>query len=172
MADAPFTVRLAEALATLAAGAATFYARWRLLRGRKPAGGPTRPGVLTVQADRAARVVVVENELVLLELLSTTLRGAGFEIAAEALGIHEALRIDLRGVDAAVVDIRLNGTSGLEMIEHCRRVVPKMCIIAMSGDEGMTVDAIRAGADDFFTKGVGSRGLIEMLNRLLARPTD
>jgi ActR/RegA family two-component response regulator len=151
----------------IAAGAA-----WQVLsRRRKPrADGPTRAGVAPAKAARQARVVIVENHDILLDLLVRWLRDAGFEVIGEAASLEEAMRLPFTAADAAVVDLKLNGgpPAGLDVLRRYREECPDMILIAMSGYDDHRTAAIKAGADEFFAKGSPAGDVVHLLNRLLA----
>jgi two-component system, OmpR family, KDP operon response regulator KdpE len=115
-------------------------------------------------------VLAVDDELQILRALKLTLRPAGYEVLTAA-GMEQALDVAaVSHVDAAIVDLLLPDGDGIEL---CRRLREwsEMPIIVLSavGEEAQKVRALRAGADDYVTKPVGSEELVARLEAVLRR---
>jgi len=111
---------------------------------------------------RAARVLLVDDERDLVELLAFLVEQAGFlPIRAgdptEALGALES-----EDPAVAVVDLNLSSSSGFELITEIRRRKPKIPIIVLTarGSESDKVRALDTGADDYVVKPFAHRELI------------
>lgn len=118
----------------------------------------------------AQRILVVDDEPQILRALRVVLRDAGFEpllaeTAAEALD-----RAAVRPPEAAIVDLMLPDTDGVELTRSLREW-SEMPILVLSavGEEEQKVRALEAGADDYITKPFGSRELIARLQAALRR---
>jgi two-component system response regulator HydG len=100
------------------------------------------------------RILIVDDEKSMCELLETDLRLRGFEPVGRT-SADEALRlIKEEDFDVLLTDLRMPGTSGTEL---CERVVanrPDVPVVVMTafGSLETAVAAIRAGAYDFVTK--------------------
>ena len=70
-----------------------------------------------------------------------------------------------------LLDVRMAGISGLELQGRLTERGSKLPIIFLTGypDIGVTVKAIKAGADDFLIKPVGSEDLLRAIARAIAR---
>jgi two-component system KDP operon response regulator KdpE len=117
-----------------------------------------------------ARVLACDDELQIVRALKVILREAGFEAIVAADG-QEALDLAaVRNPDAAIIDLVLPDTDGVEV---CRRIREwsEMPIIVLSavGEESSKVAALAAGADDYVTKPFGPRELIARLEAALRR---
>lgn len=103
--------------------------------------------------DRPARVLVVEDEVLIRILVSESLRDAGFEVI-EAFNGDEAMDI-LRAtpaVDLVLSDVRMPGAvDGLELLRRVRARLPALPVILTSGhlDPGV---AMVEGATHFLAK--------------------
>lgn len=118
----------------------------------------------------AQRILVVDDEPQILRALRVVLRDAGFEpvlaeTAAEALD-----RAAVRPPEAAIVDLMLPDTDGVELTRSLREW-SEMPILVLSavGEEEQKVRALEAGADDYITKPFGSRELVARLQAALRR---
>jgi two-component system KDP operon response regulator KdpE len=116
------------------------------------------------------RILVVDDEPQILRALRVVLRDAGFEpvlaeTAAEALD-----RAAVRPPEAAIVDLMLPDTDGVELTRSLRGW-SEMPILVLSavGEEEQKVRALEAGADDYITKPFGSRELVARLQAALRR---
>lgn len=82
------------------------------------------------------RIVIVENEGLLLDLLTDALRGRGIEVVARARTREEALPlVDETAPDLALLDIRLvdsRDTDGLELAEVVRARYPDVGLLMLS----------------------------------------
>lgn len=101
------------------------------------------------------RVLVVEDEDSIRELIALNLRMAGWEVA-EAASAERALELlgEGGGFDAAVLDVMLPGMNGFSLCETIRRDDDAIGIIILSA-KGLEEDKIRGlsiGADDYMTK--------------------
>ncbi|ANX04069.1 sigma-54-dependent transcriptional regulator [Immundisolibacter cernigliae] len=119
----------------------------------------------------APRVLIVDDEPDLCELLAITLRGMGLQ--SDSTGTLVAARQALTDASyrLCLCDLRLPDGSGLELIEHIQRTQPHLpvAMITAHGDVGAAVAAMKAGAFDFVNKPVnvqGLRGLIDQALRL------
>jgi DNA-binding NtrC family response regulator len=100
------------------------------------------------------RVLLVEDELRLREMLLRAVREMDFEIAA-APSAEAALRLlENQTFDIAIVDLNLPGMNGLEFLEmtHKRWPMLQSVILTGFGDLDAARKAIRIDAVDFLTK--------------------
>src|SRR5919198_714532 len=85
---------------------------------------------------RPITVVVVDDEELLRLSLARALTGAGLELVGEAGSAEEALElvVDLRP-DVVLVDLRLPGLSGIELIERLALLAPASRALVLTGGE-------------------------------------
>jgi DNA-binding response OmpR family regulator len=125
-------------------------------------------------ASRVPRVLVVEDEPNIRELVCLHLKLEGYECEAQgdgqvALGRAEAERFDL-----LVLDVMLPGLDGLSLCRAVRngrlnRDVPILMLTARR-EESDKVVGLESGADDYLTKPFGIRELVARARALLRRP--
>src|SRR5436305_8586714 len=105
-------------------------------------------------ASSGRRVLVIEDEGRLRDMLQRAVRDMGFEITT--VGSAEAgMRIlEDRTIDILIVDLNLPGMGGLEMLEIVHRRWPDMQAIVVTGfgDLQSAKKAMRMDAVDFLTK--------------------
>ena len=114
------------------------------------------------------RVLVVEDEANIREMIALNLRLAGME-AVEAESAEAALPLLEKkpGCDAAILDVMLPGMNGFSLCETIRRTDQKIGIIILSakGQEQDKIRGLSIGADDYMTKPFS---VSELLARVLA----
>ncbi len=116
------------------------------------------------------RILVVDDDPTLRELLSTYLVANGFTVMA--VGDGTAMRTALAGglPDAIVLDLMLPGEDGLALTRAVRTQsnVP-ILMLSARGEEVDRVIGLEVGADDYLAKPFGPRELLARLRALLRR---
>jgi two-component system copper resistance phosphate regulon response regulator CusR len=119
------------------------------------------------------RVLVVEDEPEVSDLLSRTLREAGWAVDAVARGLAALEHLAVTEYDIAVVDIGLPDVDGVEV---CRRLrarggtTPVLILTAFGGISDR-VRGLDAGADDYLAKPFAIEELLARLRALSRRPS-
>ena len=118
------------------------------------------------------RVLVVEDEDSIRELIALNLRMADYEVLeAESAEKGLALLGSEGGCDAAVLDVMLPGMNGFSLCEAIRRDDANIGIIILSA-KSMEQDKIRGlsiGADDYMTKPFSVSELLARIDALCRR---
>ena len=118
------------------------------------------------------RVLVVEDEASIREMVALNLKMAGWEVV-EAPSAERALELMHSGehCDAALLDIMLPGMDGLSLCETIRRDDSDIGIIIVSakGQESDKIRGLSIGADDYITKPFSVSELIARLEALTRR---
>ena len=118
------------------------------------------------------RVLVVEDEASIREMVTLNLKMAGWEVV-EAPSAERALELMHHGeeCDAALLDIMLPGMDGLSLCETIRRENNEIGIIIVSakGQESDKIRGLSIGADDYITKPFSVSELVARLEALTRR---
>jgi DNA-binding NtrC family response regulator len=113
------------------------------------------------------RLIFVEDDQTLGKVLSKELAAAGFEVRLfrTAEGVVECARETQPHV--ALVDLKLPGRSGLDLLRELRELYPDLQVVMLTGHGGVpeAVEAMRAGAYDFLTKPTRLDSLEQILRR-------
>ncbi len=122
------------------------------------------------------RVLVVDDEADILELVDYNLSRNGFETTCVASGEAALADARRRPPDLVVLDLMLPGLSGLEVCRVLKadprtRAVPVLMLTAR-GEESDIVRGLEMGADDYVTKPFSPRVLIARVRALLRRNDD
>lgn len=114
-----------------------------------------------------ASVLIVDDEALMRIPLSDSLTAEGYEVYQAASG-EDALRaLATRSFDIAVIDLRLPGIDGLELIKKMRADACGADTIVMTayGTVASAVEAMKLGARDFLTKPFETEALLELVDR-------
>jgi DNA-binding response OmpR family regulator len=119
------------------------------------------------------KILVVDDEPVLVETIAYNLQQAGYQVttAVDGASALEAARRETP--DLVILDILLPEMDGLEVCrqlrrEHTTSTTPIMMLTA-KGDEIDKVVGLEVGADDYVTKPFGRRELLARVRALLRR---
>jgi DNA-binding NarL/FixJ family response regulator len=122
------------------------------------------------QADKKKVLIVDDHPVVRQGIAQTLEQEADLTVCGEAEDVRGALEaIDEFEPDAAVVDISLRDSSGIELIKHIRARRPALPVLVLSmHDESLYAErAIRAGARGYLTKADSAEKIVEGLRAIL-----
>ncbi len=114
------------------------------------------------QGKKKQRILYIDDELLVRESLAKYLERSGYEVIQAETGESGIEIFRLRKPDAVLVDLRMPGMGGLEVLERVSRENPETPVVLISG-AGMLQDAIEAlrlGAWDFITKPIQDLALL------------
>jgi two-component system phosphate regulon response regulator PhoB len=120
-----------------------------------------------------SRILVVEDESAIAELISINLRHAGFEVTIATNAPSAQAAVDGVLPDLVVLDWMLPGQSGLALAKRWRseartREMPIIMLTARA-DESDKVSGLDAGADDYLTKPFSTNELMARIRAVLRR---
>jgi two-component system OmpR family response regulator len=126
------------------------------------------------QPAKEARLLVVDDEPNILELLSASLRFAGFDVATATNG-NEALRVaESYRPDLMVLDVMMPGLDGFEVVRRLRQDeqrVPVLFLTAKDATEDK-IAGLTLGGDDYITKPFSLEEVIARIRAVLRRLTN
>ena len=125
---------------------------------RRPDGSPVR-------------VLVVDDEQTLAELVSIALRYEGWDIQTAGDGRTAVSVAREFRPDAVILDIMLPDVSGLEVLSRLRAELPHVCVLFLTARDAVEdrVAGITAGGDDYVTKPFSLEEVLARLRGLLRR---
>ena len=143
------------------------------MTGRQPgaaASGAQAP-VLQRADGTPIRVLVVDDEPSLAELLASVLRYEGWEIQTAGDGSSAVRTAREFRPDAVVLDIMLPDFDGLEVLRRVRAELPHVCVLFLTARDAVEdrVVGITAGGDDYVTKPFSLEEVLARLRGLLRR---
>ena len=118
------------------------------------------------------RLLVIEDEERLVEVLKSALGRAGFVVDAVRTAADAREALALVAYDAAILDLGLPDGDGLQLLAEARRAgrnIPALVLTARDAVEDR-VQGLDAGADDYLVKPFAMTELIARTKALLRRP--
>jgi two-component system KDP operon response regulator KdpE len=122
------------------------------------------------------RVLVVEDEVMLLSTLRLTLDRNGFDVDAVATGADALAALQRRHPDVVLLDLGLPDMDGVEVVRQARSLgfTTRLVVLSARGSDRDKVLALDLGADDYLTKPFSMPELLARLRvalRHLGPPT-
>ncbi|UUZ75756.1 phosphate regulon transcriptional regulator PhoB [Polaromonas sp. P1(28)-13] len=119
------------------------------------------------------RVLIVEDEPAIAELIAVNLRHGGFDPVVAEDSVTAQRELDAVLPDVILLDWMLPGQSGLALARHWRKQartksIPILMLTAR-GDEPDKVAGLDAGADDYITKPFSTQELLARIRAVLRR---
>src|SRR5690348_11532907 len=139
------------------------------------AGEAQSPGTRNADVQRPdgtpVRVLVVDDEPSLAELLASVLRYEGWNVVTAGSGAEAVRTAREFRPDAVVLDIMLPDFNGLEVMRRLRAELPQVCVLFLTARDAVEdrVAGITAGGDDYVTKPFSLEEVLARLRGLLRR---
>ena len=132
---------------------------------------PAQPTPLTRPDGTALRVLTVDDEPSLTELLAMAMRYEGWEVTTAATGTEAVQAARAVKPDAIVLDMMLPDFDGLEVMRRIRTEQPDVPVIFLTAKDGVAdrITGLTAGGDDYVTKPFSLEEVIARLRGLLRR---
>jgi two-component system, NtrC family, response regulator HydG len=101
-----------------------------------------------------ASLLIVDDEAIVRESLGKWFREEGYEVGTAEDASDALTRLAERRWDLALVDIKMPGTDGIELLGRLREVAPELVVIMITGYASVdtAVRALKLGAYDYITK--------------------
>ena len=149
-----------------------------------PVAGEVSAGALADEARRAVhmgkvrrpgektRILAVDDEPQILRFLQRSLGEAGYQPIVTTDPSQVAKLVEMEEPDLVLLDLKLPGTGGFELLERIREFsgVPVIFLTASDRDED-AVRALKTGADDYITKPFSPSELLARIEAALRRRT-
>ncbi|GMU24585.1 MAG: sigma-54-dependent Fis family transcriptional regulator [Phycisphaerae bacterium] len=102
------------------------------------------------------RILIVEDEVPLARSMGEALSDAGHEVHMVHVGEKVPAEFRAFGPEIVLLDVRLGGVSGLNLLEDIKREAPdtQAIVVTAYGSVEVAVEAMKKGAADFLTKPV------------------
>ena len=116
-------------------------------------------------------ILIVDDEKGQRDILNLILKKEGYDIV-DVPGVREALaQLEKREFDLIMTDLKMQGQSGLDLLEKVQVYDPQQCIIMMTahGSVDSAVEAMRKGAFDYLEKPLERDDLVLTLLRAFER---
>ncbi len=120
------------------------------------------------------RVLLVDDEVGYLEVLSKRLRLRGFDISTARSGAEAIRAVRKQDFDAAVLDLKMEDMDGIDVLKVLKKMLPSLQVIMLTGhgSEEAARDGMANGAFDYLIKPIGLDTLIDTIKAAVAAMTD
>ena len=114
-------------------------------------------------------VLIVDDEINIRQLMSRYLKLEGIQSSEAENGLSAQRMLREQGFDACIIDLRMPGMNGLELIQWIRSEGLRMPIIMISahGEISDAVTALKEGAQDYIVKPFDPEELVLRLKKLV-----
>lgn len=125
----------------------------------------------TISPTPAARILLVDDEENILELLSVSLRFQGFEVATARTGAEGVDRARAFRPDALILDVMMPGMDGMGLLKRLRADGCDAPVLFLTARDAVAdkVTGLSLGADDYVTKPFSLEEVIARLRTILRR---
>lgn len=105
-------------------------------------------------ASKSLRILFADDERSLQEFMRAELPRLGHEVTVCPDGRQAVKSLEKGAFDAAILDLRMPGLTGIEVLEEIKKVSPETDVVIMTGHASVetAIDAVRLGAFDYITK--------------------
>jgi len=113
------------------------------------------------------KILLIDDEPDILRVLAMSLRADGYEVITAASGEAGLAAFDAQAPDIVLVDIKMPGMDGIEVLQEvkAKETLTEVIIITGHGDVDNAVEALKSGASDFINKPVRDATLGVALKR-------
>jgi len=123
-----------------------------------------------------SKILIVEDEPSLVEVLSYNLQREGYEVAVAKEGREGLRKAQTHLPDLVILDLMLPGLSGLDICRELR-ASPRtagvsILMLTAKGEESDQIVGFAVGADDYVTKPFSVKVLLQRIKVLLRRATN
>jgi excisionase family DNA binding protein len=123
-------------------------------RPRGSRGTHTAPRQTAAAAGTRPRVLVVDDEATIRDLLSKTLALAEYDVDMAPDGRIALERLRVISYDLLIIDLKMPGVDGLTVIREARRLNADLPVIIITGfsNEASAIEAVNLGVSGYLTK--------------------
>lgn len=117
------------------------------------------------------RVLVVDDELTIRNLLAEMLRIAGFDPETKESGSAALAAIRSKSFDVALFDVNMPGMNGFQLLEEVRKIDAHIPVLFLSArnEKVDVIEGLRIGGDDYISKPFNVEEVIMRINTVLKR---
>jgi DNA-binding NtrC family response regulator len=123
-----------------------------------------------MEVSTQAKLLIVDDELSVRDSLGKWFREEGYEVATSENANDALTQLAQHQWDAALVDIKMHGTDGIELQRRMHEVDPDLVVIMMTGYASVetAVAALKNGAYDYVTKPLDPDDIAHLVKNAIA----
>ena len=120
--------------------------------------------------DKKKRILVVDDEIDLRDLLAHLLTGAGYEVESASDGEEAISILQKKKLDLALLDIQMPNMNGIQVLKFINQHSPATKAIMLTGyaDLKYAMEAREYGAKDFISKPYKLEDVLSTISRVLS----
>lgn len=124
----------------------------------------------SVEKHKTLRVLFVDDERSLQEFMRSELPRLGHEVTVCPDGKAALKVLEKSTFDAAILDLRMPGMTGIEVLEQLKQISPDTQAVVMTGhaSQETAIEALRLGAFDYITKPCKLAEIEAILHRIIS----
>jgi DNA-binding NtrC family response regulator len=124
-----------------------------------------------VASHKSLRILFADDERSLQEVMRSELPRLGHEVVVCPDGKAALKALEKSTFDAAILDIRMPGLTGIEVLEQLKQISPDTEVVMMTGHASVetAIDAVRLGAFDYITKPAKLAQIETILNKVVEK---
>jgi DNA-binding NtrC family response regulator len=109
---------------------------------------------MVLASHKSLRILFADDERSLQDFMRSELPRLGHEVTVCPDGKAAVKSLEKGNFDAAILDLRMPGLTGIEVLEQLKQVSPETEVVIMTGHASVetAIDAVRLGAFDYITK--------------------
>ncbi|TET32840.1 MAG: sigma-54-dependent Fis family transcriptional regulator [Planctomycetota bacterium] len=117
------------------------------------------------------KILVVEDDPKMLKAITTLLQKQGYEVTSSVDGESALIQAEQGEFDLAIVDLKLPGIDGLEVLKHLRKMDKTVSVIMMTAYATIdsAVEAMKEGAQDYLPKPFNLEEIRIVVRKVLER---
>ena len=111
------------------------------------------------------KILAVDDDQTFLNSLEKVLKSLGYSVETENASTNVAERVKANGIDVILLDVKMPGLNGIELLEKINKFDPSLPIIIISGQStiDIAVEAMKLGAFDFVEKPIDKKRIETVL---------
>lgn len=119
---------------------------------------------------QAAQILIVDDEAAIRLTLSALLKRAGFEVTSAENGPEAVAQLERRAFELMLVDLKMPGMDGMQVVTAARKRQPDLAIIVLTGHGSLdtAVEGLHQGIFDYLLKTTEPAQVIERVKAGLA----
>jgi CheY-like chemotaxis protein len=124
---------------------------------------------LAESGPRSNEILVVDDDTMILQVMSDLLNAAGYQVQTTATG-EDAVKYHMEKKPALTfLDVKLRGRSGIDVFREIKAIDPQATIVILTGYPKIedTVQVIKEGAYNYLTKPIKSEEMLEMVAEVM-----
>lgn len=120
-------------------------------------------------ANASIQILIVDDELIVRESLGNWLKEEGYSVDTSDSGLDALEKIQSKGCDLVVADIKMPGMDGIELLDRCKKIDPDLQVLVMTAYASIdtAVRAMKKGAFDYIVKPFNPEDVTQIIQRAL-----